>query len=172
LTDDARLFARAALCGQHAVLGRQDGNLLVFQDVRATNLVQDIVELLPAATPAPGQSVTVARPAPQQPRPATDDGSYDPFASASSPRSSSAQLRRVERLFDKPKLRIGHFSAFTQRRGGSPVALSPVAWFDTEDGRYLHTSRAADDGRQWLTFGPADNPRLVQELSSQLRGYL
>ncbi|MFD2397705.1 ESX secretion-associated protein EspG [Prauserella oleivorans] len=47
-----------------------------------------------------------------------------------------------------------------------------MAWFDTEDGRYFCTQRAADDGQKWLTYAPGDNARIVQQLYAQLEGYL
>ncbi|MEU6641318.1 ESX secretion-associated protein EspG [Saccharomonospora sp. NPDC046836] len=168
-----RLFARAASDGQFAVVARQDGNLLVFDEVRPAGVVSAIVDLLPLTPAAPGQSVTVAKPAPRRPRHAAEDGGYDPFAGVSAPRSQSvSQERAVARLFEKPKQRIGQFTAFVQGREGKEAPLSPIAWFDTEDGRYFCSQRAADDGQQWLTYAPGDNARIAQQLYAQLEGYL
>ncbi|PRX47935.1 ESAT-6 protein secretion system EspG family protein [Prauserella shujinwangii] len=168
-----RLFARAGSDGQFAILVRQHGNLLVFEETRPTALVASIVDLLPLTPAAGGQSVTVAKPAPRKPRRAADDGGYDPFGDVSAPRSSAGpQHRAVERIFEKPKKGIGQFTAFVQGRDGKPVHLSPIAWFDTDDGRYFCTSRAAEDGQEWITYAPADNARIAQQLYSQLEGYL
>lgn len=173
LEGEDRLFARAASDGQFAVLVRQNANLLVFEETRPTNVVSAIVDLLPLTSAAAGQSMTIAKPAPSKPRHAADGGGYDPFAGVSAPRSqSSSQLRAVERIFDKPKKRIGQFSAFVQGRDGQQGNLGPIAWFDTDDGRYLCTARVAEDGQQWLTYAPADNARLAQQLYAQLEDYL
>jgi hypothetical protein len=171
------LFARVASNGQFAVIARQDDNLMVFEEARPTAIVPAVVDLLPLTPAAPGQSVTIAKRASASPpnRRAVDDGSYDPFASVNRPRtqssSSAQQLRAVERIFEKPKLRVGQFTAFVQGRNGRESDLSPLAWFDTEAGRYLMSAREADDGQHWLTYAPADNARLAQQLYSQLEGY-
>jgi hypothetical protein len=172
LDNDRLLFARVASNGQYAVLARKDENLLVFEDVRPTGIVPAIVDLLPLTPAAPGQSVTISRPAaPAQPR---RDDAYDPFAGVNAPRSGGgggAQLRMIERVFEQPKKRIGQFSAYVTGRDGKPAGLTPVAWFDTESGRWLMSSRFAADGQRWLTYAPADNARLAQQLYSQLEGY-
>jgi len=169
-----RLFARVVSDGQYAVVAKQDENLLVFTEARPTGLVPAIVDLLPLTPAAAGQSVTIAKAAPPKPRGrhAADDG-YDPFAGVSPPRSQSAsQMRYVERIFEKPKLRIGQFTAFVRGNNGKPSDLSPMAWFDTEAGRYFMTIRDSEDGQTWITYAPADNARIAQHLYSQLEGYL
>ncbi|MFD2397706.1 ESX secretion-associated protein EspG [Prauserella oleivorans] len=80
LKDEEQLFGRASSDGQFAVLVRQDGNLMVFEEVRPTQFVSALVDLLPLTPAAPGQSVTVAKPAPSRPRHAAEDAGYDPFA--------------------------------------------------------------------------------------------
>jgi hypothetical protein len=168
-----RLFARSASNGQFGVIVRQDENLLVFEEARSTGVVPAIVDLLPLTPAAAGQSVTVARPAPKRPRRGPDQGGYDPFAGVSLPRGQSAsQLRYVERIFEKPKLRIGQFAAFVHGGDGKQKPLGPIAWFDTEDGRYFCTMRDADDGQQWVTYAPADNARIAQQLYGQLERYM
>jgi hypothetical protein len=169
-----QLFARAVSNGQFAVLVRQDENLLVFEEVRPTGIVPSIVDLLPLTPAAPGQSVTFAKPS-TQPRPRRrDDEAYDPFAGVNSPRmhsSSGSQLRMVERIFEKPKLRVGQFTASVKDRNGQEAKLSTLAWFDTEAGRYLMSSHQATDGQHWLTYAPADNARIAQQLYGLLEGY-
>lgn len=168
LDEGKRLFARVASDGQYAALVRQDGNMLIFTAVRPASIVPSIVDLLPATPAAAGQSVTVAKPQPKQSRRSLDDdGGYDPFANVSRPRTQStapAQMRAVERIFQKPKLRIGQFTPFAA--GGA--MLAPTAWFDTPDGRYFITSQQAEDGQSWTTYAPADNARITQHLHGQL----
>ncbi len=163
-----QLFARVASDGQFAVLAKQDENLIVFEEVRPTGIVPAIVDLLPLTPAAPGQSVTISRPA-EQPRQQRRDDAYDPFAGVSGPRSHSGaggpQVRMIERVFQEPKKRIGQFIA--QTRGGT---FPPLAWFDTEQGRWLMSSRRSDDGQRWITYAPADNARLAQQLYAQLEG--
>jgi hypothetical protein len=62
----------------------------------------------------------------------------------------------VERIFQRPKVRIGQFTAFVTDRDGRPHQLTPTAWFDTEEGRYFVTSRYAEDGQSRRTYAPAD----------------
>ncbi|MGW4482851.1 ESX secretion-associated protein EspG [Amycolatopsis sp. NPDC004368] len=150
-----QLFARVASTGDQAVLVKQDAGMFVFEQIRPTGIVAPLVDLLPPGAPAPGQSVTIARPV-KQPR---RDG-YDPFAASSAPRNP--QLRSVERIFEKPRLRVGQFTV------GS---LPPLVWFDTELGRYLLSTRVAGDGQHWLTYAPADNNRLAQQLFAQVEAY-
>jgi hypothetical protein len=161
------LFARVVSDGEYAAETHQDANMLIFTEVRPTAIVPSVVDLLPSAPAAAGQSVTVAKPAPQR-RSRNED--YDPFSAVSRPRASagSAQTRMVERIFQKPKLRIGQFTTFVD--GGR--SLSPTVWFDTPDGRYFVTSRDAEDGQSWITYAPADEARLTRHLSAQLEGYL
>lgn len=177
LDGDETLFTRVGSNGQYAVSVRQNENKLIFEETRPTAIVPAIVDLLPLTPAAPGQSVTIPKPAaaPVQ-RKRVDDGTYDPFASINRPRTQSSstgqQLRSVERIFEKPKLRVGQFTAFVKGRHGREQNLSPLAWFDTEVGRYLMSSHQADDGQGWLTYSPADNARIAQQLYSQLEGYL
>ncbi|MEV4051384.1 ESX secretion-associated protein EspG [Amycolatopsis sp. NPDC049688] len=163
---DRHLFARVASDGQFAVLAHQKENLIVFEEVRPTGIVPAIVDLLPLTPAAPGQSVTISRPV-QQPR--RRDDAYDPFAGVSAPRSHSGsggpQVRMIERVFQEPKKRVGQFTA--QTRGATHP---PLAWFDTPSGRWLMSSRAAADGQRWITYAPADNARLAQQLYAQLEG--
>lgn len=169
--DDGTLFARSAAQRQVAVLVRQAGEALLFELIRPEALVPAIVHLLPPTPPAPGQSVTVAKPR-QRPQRCPEEDSYDPFAGASAPRSRAApQMRTVERMFEKPQLRMGQFTAFVSG-GGRSTSLEPVVWFDSEDGRIFCTGRTADDGQKWLTYAPADANRISQHLFSQVRGAL
>ncbi|MDT7725044.1 MAG: hypothetical protein QOI21_1620 [Actinomycetota bacterium] len=169
------LFTRVSSNNQFAVIVRQAENLLVFEETRPTAIVPAIVDLLPLTPAAPGQSVTIAKPVSAPPRrQPINEGSYDPFASVNRPRQSAggAQLRSVERIFEKPKVRVGQFTPFVKGRNGRPVDLSPLAWFDTEAGRYLMSAHEAADGQRWLTYAPADNARIAQQLYAQLEGYL
>ncbi|GAA3536750.1 ESX secretion-associated protein EspG [Amycolatopsis ultiminotia] len=163
---DDQLFARVAATGQYAVLVRQDGGMFDFEEVRPTGIVPAIVDLLPLTPAAPGQSVTVARPA-KQPR---RGDSYDPFAGVSAPRAHNPQLRAVQRIFERPRLGVGEFAAQVRDGSGHETALPPLVWFDTDAGRYLLSTRDSSDGSRWLTYAPADNARIAQQLFTQLEG--
>lgn len=168
LEADKQLFARACTNGQYGVVVKQDKNSLVFTDLRPTAIVAGIVDLLPLTPAAAGQSVTVARPTKRGSH-RRDDNAYDPFANVARPRQASSapsQVRMVERIFQKPKLRIGQFTPEAQGR-----RLTPTAWFDTEEGRYFVTSRDAENGQSWLTYAPADNARIAHHLFEQLQPY-
>ncbi|MBB4686998.1 ESX secretion-associated protein EspG [Amycolatopsis jiangsuensis] len=161
-----QLFARVAATGQYAVLARHNGGMFAFEEVRPTNIVPAIVDLLPLTPAAPGQSVTVTRPA----KKARRGDSYDPFAGVSAPRTHNPQLRAAERIFEKPRLGVGEFTPYVRDENGRELALPPVAWFDTEAGRYLLSTRDSTDGSRWLTYAPADNARIAQQLFTQLEG--
>lgn len=171
LDDDEEIYARAVSDGQVALLARQDANMLTFTEVRPTNFVAELVDLLPLTKPAPGQSITVPVPAARASRPA---GGYDPFGGVQAPRSSqtASQERAVARMFEKKMDRLGFITAFVPGDGGRPAKLEPVMWFDNEDGRHLGTQRAAEDGQKWATYAPADNARIVSQLYTQLEPYL
>lgn len=172
LDDGGRLFARAGTDGQCAVVGRQDGNMLVFEEARPTGLVPAIVDLLPLTPAAPGHSVTIAKPGPTRGQHQSRGDGYDPFVGVAPPRApSSSQTRMVQRIFDKPKRRIGQFTSFVTGNDGKSVALGPLAWFDNEDGRYFSVLREASDGQHWITYAPADNARIAQHLHAELEEY-
>ncbi|WP_033292137.1 ESX secretion-associated protein EspG [Amycolatopsis jejuensis] len=164
---DAPLFARVASNGQYAVLVRHVDGMFSFEEVRPTGIVPAIVDLLPLTPAAPGQSVTVARPAKR----AVRGDAYDPFAGVSGPRTHNPQLRAVQRIFEKPRMAVGEFTPYVRDGSGREAALPSLAWFDTEVGRYLLSTRDSGDGNRWLTYAPADNARLAQQLFTQLEGY-
>ncbi|WP_020663371.1 ESX secretion-associated protein EspG [Amycolatopsis benzoatilytica] len=165
---DEQLFARVASNGaNYAVLVVHRDGMFTFEEVRPTGIVPAIVDLLPLTPAAPGQSVTVARPAK---KPVRGDA-YDPFAGVSGPRTHNPQLRAVERIFEKPRLAVGQFTVHIGDGRGHEQSLPSLAWFDTELGRYLLSTRDASDGQRWLTYAPADNARLAQQLFTQLEGY-
>ncbi|WP_037369055.1 ESX secretion-associated protein EspG [Amycolatopsis orientalis] len=164
---DEQLFARVASNGQFAVLVCQRDGMFAFEEVRPTGIVPAIVDLLPLTPAAPGQSVTVARPSKQPVR----GDAYDPFAGVSGPRTHNPQLRAVQRIFEKPRLAVGQFTPHVRDGNGQERALPSLAWFDTELGRYLLSTRDSSDGNRWLTYAPADNARLAQQLFTQLEGY-
>ncbi|ATY15962.1 ESX secretion-associated protein EspG [Amycolatopsis sp. AA4] len=164
---DEQLFARVASNGQFAVLVSQRDGMFAFEEVRPTGIVPAIVDLLPLTPAAPGQSVTVAQPSKQPVR----GDAYDPFAGVSGPRTHNPQLRAVQRIFEKPRLAVGQFTPYVGDGNGHERALPSLAWFDTELGRYLLSTRDSSDGNRWLTYAPADNARLAQQLFTQLEGY-
>ena len=164
---DEQLFARVASNGQFAVLVCQRDGMFTFEEVRPTNIIPAIVDLLPLTPAAAGQSVTVARPAKRQ----VQGDAYDPFAGVSGPRTHNPQLRAVQRIFEKPRLAVGQFTPYVRDGNGHERALPSLAWFDTELGRYLLSTRDSSDGNRWLTYAPADNARLAQQLFTQLEGY-
>ncbi|WP_370932560.1 ESX secretion-associated protein EspG [Amycolatopsis sp. cg13] len=164
---DEQLFARVASNGQFAVLVVQRDGMFSFEEVRPTGIVPAIVDLLPLTPAAAGQSVTVARPSKQPVR----GDAYDPFAGVSGPRTHNPQLRAVQRIFEKPRLAVGQFTPYVSDGNGHERALPSLAWFDTELGRYLLSTRDSSDGNRWLTYAPADNARLAQQLFTQLEGY-
>ena len=39
-----------------------------------------------------------------------------------------------------------------------------LVWHDTDAGRYMIYQTTGSDGREWVSYAPADNARLAQQL--------
>jgi hypothetical protein len=155
---DQQVTARAAANGRFAVLGVLQGQQLRVDEVPRSGMVSAIVGVIPNERPGPGQQVTVA-PAAQRDEP--DDGGI-----MRSTRTSPAagQLRAVELIMQRPRLRVGQFAVEAKDSGRRRLASPVLGWFDTDEGRYLNEAKRGRDGADWVTYAPADNARLARRL--------
>lgn len=164
----------AAAAGEHGVVAERTAAGVWLRAVRGAAVVAALLELLPPMPAAPGRSITVptevlASPA-EQPAAsaasAAEPSIYDTGRPSGS--STSQQLRSLESLFAKPRLRGGQIVANVLDRHGRRTRSRPLEWFDTEDGRCMAQTGAGADGRQHLLVAPADNARIASRVSDML----
>lgn len=153
LDDDVRLFARVCRTDQRALRAVGKPNTVQFEHIRPTAIVSSAVELLPAERPGPGQSVTIS---------AGSVGAHEGGV-ARAVQAQDPQLAKARTILERKRLRLGQFRITVAGRHEPDIF-----WFDTPVGRYVLTSREADDGQTWATISPADSGRIAQLLTAQL----
>lgn len=163
LEDDRRLSARVASSSDGpAVRAVLDGQLIHFDRVRPSALVQAVIELVPDERPALDQSITITSGTEKSARP--EGAQFARMVRA--PRSGrAAQLAAARAILERPRIRIGQFGIMV-REARDP--LPELGWFDTDAGRYFAQASTGEDGRSWVTYAPADNAKLGYVLADQL----
>ncbi|MGH3914683.1 MAG: ESX secretion-associated protein EspG [Pseudonocardiaceae bacterium] len=78
------------------------------------------------------------------------------------------QLRALEAVLARPRLRGGQIVANARNRTGKRYRSRPVEWFDTEAGRWTARLLSATDGGQHLTVAPADNARMATQIAETI----
>ncbi|WP_433266257.1 ESX secretion-associated protein EspG [Actinosynnema sp. CS-041913] len=172
---ERQLLARSGAQGELAVLAVLDDRQMKVDTMRSSALLRAVVDLIPPGRPGPGQSLTVAMPssAPPPPPRRDDDFGGATFTQAMVPRSTSgSQVRALEAVFERPRLRAGQFGVTVRGRHGREQRAPQVAWFDNDQGRYMSQTRQGQDGQKWLTHAPADNARIAAQLAQELTGLL
>ncbi|GAA1280834.1 ESX secretion-associated protein EspG [Saccharothrix xinjiangensis] len=172
---DRQLLARGGATGERAAVAVMDDRQIKIGLIRSAALVRTFVDLVPNSRPGPGQSVTVPMPsAAPPPRPTRDeDFGNATFTRAMAPRSTAGtQVRALEAVFERPRLRAGQFGVTVRGRHGREQRAPQVAWFDNDQGRYMSQTRQGQDGQKWLTHAPADNARIAAQLVQELNGLL
>src|SRR5207253_1822832 len=86
--------------------------------------------------------------------------------------SHGAQLRTAQEIMERPRLRVGQFTAYARNGRGLWLRSPELSWFDTDAGRYLTQATRARDGHDWVTVAPADNQRIVRQLGEMLTALL
>ena len=156
--------ALVAVRGGVAVRAVQRDGAVVLDRVRDTAVAAALVELLPAAPPGPGRSVTLPASALGGPR-------SDPGEVTSAVRSGdrgSAQARELAAILAHPVVRTGQFGVTRLDERGRPAGTGGVSWFDTAAGRYLNAAAPGRGGEQWLTVTPADAGRIAHRVGEVL----
>ncbi|MGW6449398.1 ESX secretion-associated protein EspG [Lentzea sp. NPDC055074] len=167
---DVQLLARGGAAGEQAVLAVLDDRMMKVDLIRAPQLIRSVVDLVPNERPGPGQSLSVPRPVKAQPKRGRDED-YQSSSYMSSVRTQSpaeSQSRALEAISERPRLRVGQFGVEAKNRDGRQLRAPQVAWFDTDQGRYLTQKRKGADGQDWLVQAPADNARIAAQLASEL----
>ncbi|GAA2692444.1 ESX secretion-associated protein EspG [Actinosynnema pretiosum subsp. pretiosum] len=169
---DHQLLARGGAARDVAALAVMDDRQIKVDLIRAPALLHALVSLVPPAPPGPGHSVTV--PLPQQPEAKPVQRREEDYDSATFTRAVASraggnpQMRLLESLFSRPRLRVGRYGLAVRGRNGKPVKAPEVSWFDTDQGRYMMQSRPGQDGQRWMTAAPADSGRIAMQLGQDL----
>ncbi|MFD4196114.1 MULTISPECIES: ESX secretion-associated protein EspG [Amycolatopsis] len=153
LTRDEKVLSRGGWTGERGVLSRQSGDNVRFAELRAGQVLPQLLEPLPEVPPvrmAPVTYVSQAR------------GGGDLFG-GEPPR----EKRVADRYFAAPPLRAGVVSCSV--RG---VDAGRLTWFDTPDGRFFTTVEHLPDGAQRHTFTPADRARIGQWVRDHVNQHL
>lgn len=133
---------------------------------RGTSLLLALIDQLPATGAAPGQSITLPRTALAPSQPAEGESVYD-----TSPATSGRfrhQVRTLETVLAKPRLRGGQIVANARDRTGKRHRSCPTEWFDTEAGRWTARLQPTADGDEYLTVAPADSARIATQVAEIL----
>jgi hypothetical protein len=169
VASDRVLTARAAASGQLAVLAVAQEDSLRLDPIRPTSLIADTVALIPQERPGPGQTVSLSLAESRGGGSSSEGGG---ILQSYSGGGKSQQLRAVEAMFARPRLRVGQFAVHARDRQGRWQRGPELEWFDTDAGRYLSQTQRRGDGGDYTTFAPADNSRIGQRLTELLNNLL
>jgi len=168
---DAKAMRNALVvaAGDHGLLAELTDDGLTLRTIRGSAMVAALLALLPPAKAAPGRSITVPTESLAPAQPAVQDKDQESIYETSRPASGiGQQVRSLESLFAKPRLRGGQLVANVLDRHGRRTRSRPLEWFDTEDGRCMAQTGAGADGRQHLLVAPADNARIAGRVRDML----
>ena len=171
--------------GRDGVIAIQDQSGIWLREAPADGLPTAVVDLLPPGRRGSEASVTL---------PIDDARRTEPIRAAVNPTKQAeepeaAKTRRKEKprvslseritadpreafgkLTGQPRLRGGQLAANSRSHVGAKQRSRVLGWFDTSSGRYLSTSQAGPDGREWVTVSPADIKTLRMRLGEMVAG--
>jgi hypothetical protein len=171
--------ARIASNGRLAVLAVQDGDVVRVELVRPTGVIGALVGLVRDRRPIKGGAVTfpVEDAVPDsdagRDRDRDDDGGGGGGGGGGGslmhqPRRRDGGYGQQRRLADAMAQRLrgraGTVSVVARDRHGRERQVAMVVWHDTDAGRYMVYQTTGSDGREWVSYAPADNARLAQQL--------
>lgn len=158
----------AAAREEEAVLAILADDFLTLHSVPAQSLASVATGVLSPVGAGPGQSVNVR----------ADDfetaannagGTQKGFEQALRNRGIREDDVKQLSLMIKDVVATGNFGAAARDRWGKRHrAERVVAFFDTEDGRYLQVRKPSSDGSAWTTISPADSRRLTHQVEQML----
>jgi hypothetical protein len=150
--------------GDYGALATLRDNRLTFQPWAGSGLASAVLSVLPAHPAGTGISVTVPS-ADIEKAVANTDGS---------PKSMEAAFRGIGLREDDAKallkmftglVHTGNFGAAARDKYGKRCRPDRVvAFFDTEEGRYLQQRRSSNGQPPWSTFTPTDARRLMHQV--------
>lgn len=165
-----RYLYRGGWQGKLGFLSRQDGETLIFEQLRPEQVVSEMVAFLPDWSPLRVHPVTITEAARAH---STTSEDQQPQIVDSGEHGQAPNLRAAERFFAAPMLRFGIISCSSRAAGnsmhvGRELPLGSLAWFDTTEGRFCQASEDLGDGSTRRTFFPADSRRIAQWLRERL----
>ncbi|GAA3839041.1 MULTISPECIES: ESX secretion-associated protein EspG [Amycolatopsis] len=184
------LAVHAATDGAQALVIRQapGEDRLWFSLFPDEDLVPRVAGSLTPADPAPGTPLSVSRREDERPRSALaalrqaeeefDEEETEAFGSLQvttvvrSRRPARARAvseeDRLEEVFAAPRRGGGYFTAHGRGRHGERRSATPVTWLDTEDGRYLVSTRTDATGTITATYTPAGFPAVAEAVRDMI----
>jgi hypothetical protein len=166
--------ARIASNGRLAVLAVQDGDVVRVEFVRPTGVIGALVGLVRDRRPINGGATTFpvddTVPDNDAGRDRDRDGDIGDGGGSlmHKPRPRDGGYGQQRRLADAMAQRLrgraGTVSVFARDRHGRERQVAMLVWHDTDAGRYMIYQTTGSDGREWVSYAPADNARLAQQL--------
>ncbi|GLZ31500.1 ESX secretion-associated protein EspG [Lentzea sp. NBRC 105346] len=154
--------------GDYGAMVTKTGDQLAFKPCAGSGLASAVLSSLPAHPAGTGLSVTMPS-IDLEKAIANSDGS---------PKSMEASFRGIGLRDDDAKAMVkmftglvhtGNFGAAARDRYGKRWRPDRVvAFFDTEEGRYLQQRRASNGTDAWSTFSPTDSRRLMHQVDELL----
>jgi hypothetical protein len=158
--------AVAARSGERGLIARLDAAGLRLMPCSGASLLLALIDQAPPAAAAPAQSISLPKAALAPSPSAERDSVYDTW-SATSDRFRH-QVRALETVLAKPRLRGGQIVANARDRTGRRHRSRPTEWFDTEAGRWTARVQPTGDGGEYLTVAPADSVRIATQVTDML----
>lgn len=157
--------AVAARTRERGLIARLDPSGLRLRAVPGTAILPALLDQLPAVGAATGQSISLPRSALSRAVPDSRESIYErPPATSGRFRQ---QVRALEAVFEKPRLRGGQIVANSRDRIGRRHRSQPLEWFDTPAGRW--TARVSPGDRdEHVTVIPADRNKIAGQLHEML----
>jgi hypothetical protein len=165
-TGRGQTVARIASNGRLAILAIRDSDALRVELVRPTGVIGALTGLVRDRQPIRGGAVTfpVDDTTADDGTPADDGGSL--MRRARSTRDAYAQQRRqADAMAQRLRGRAGTVTIYARDRHGRERQVAMLVWHDTDAGRYMIYQTTGSDGREWVSYAPADNARLAQQIS-------
>jgi hypothetical protein len=172
-TGRGQTVARIASNGRLAVLASQDSDALRVEFVRPTGVIGALVGLVRDRYPIKGGAVTfpVDDAIPVMGADRDGDGDIGDSGGGSLmhkplPRDGgySQQRRLADAMAQRLRGRAGTVTIYARDPHGRERQVAMLVWHDTDAGRYMIYQTTGSDGREWVSYAPADNARLAQQL--------
>ncbi|CAL9667619.1 ESX secretion-associated protein EspG [Saccharothrix sp. NPDC042600] len=154
--------------GDHGAIATLSDNQLTFRRAAGSGLPSAVLGTLPAHPAGTGHSVTMPS-ADLEKAVKNSDGS--PKSLENSLRNHGVRQEDATTLVKMftGLVHTGNFGAAARDKYGKRCRPDRVvAFFDTEDGRYLQQRRASNGSEPWSTFTPTDARRLVHQVEELL----
>jgi EspG family len=158
--------AVAARSGEHGLIARLGPAGLRLTPYRGTSLLRAFIDQAPPAAAAAGQSITLPKAVLAPSPPAERDSVYDTWSTTWD--RFQHQVRALETVLAKPRLRGGQIVANARDRTGRRHRSRPTEWFDTDTGRWTARLQRTGDGGEYLTVVPADSGRIATQVAEML----